>query len=117
MVSLINFLLLALSVRYGEKHAVLSLLNGLLLLANALLLVSAALRLLMYIDAYGLTIMRILPLWLMAFLAFLTVLTALRLWRGRLPLARIAAITFLYWLAALYVPNWGNIILAFNAAH
>ena len=117
VVSLINFLLLALSVRYGEKHAVLSLLNGLLLLANAPLLVSAALRLLMYIDAYGLTIMRILPLWLMVFLAFLTVLTALRLWRGRLPLVRIAAITFLYWLAALYVPNWGNIILAFNAAH
>ena len=41
VVSLINFLLLALSVRYGEKHAVLSLLNGLLLLANALLLFSA----------------------------------------------------------------------------
>ena len=116
VVSLINFLLLALSVRYGEKHAVLSMLNGLLLIANALLLASAALRLLMYIDAYGLTIMRILPLWLMAFLAFLTVLAAVRLRNGRVPLVRIAALAFMYWFLVLYAPNWGAIMQAFNAA-
>lgn len=116
VVSLINFILLALSVRYGEKHAVLSMLNGLLLLANALLLASAALRLLMYVDAYGLTIMRILPLWLMVFLAFLTVLAAVRLRNARVPLVRIAALVFTYWFLALYVPNWGAIMQAFNAA-
>lgn len=116
-VSLINFTLLALSVRYGEPQPVLRGLNWGVLVSNALLLASAALRLIMYIGAYGLTMRRILPLWLMAFLAALTVLTAVRLARERLPLARIAGIGFLLWYAALHVPDWGAIILAFNAAH
>ena len=85
--------------------------------ATALLLASAAARLLLYIGAYGLTMMRILPLWLMVYLAALILLCGLRLWRERLPLLRIAAATLLYWYVALNLPDWSAVIELYNAAH
>ena len=45
---------------------------------------------------YGLTIMRILPLWLMAWLAAMTVLAAVRLFRPKLPMLRMAAVSLVY---------------------
>lgn len=116
-VSLINFTLLALSVRYGTRSPLLRLTEWLLLVSTALLLASAILRLSMYIGAYGLTLLRILAMWLMLFLVGLTALTAVRLVRTRLPLTRIAAVAFLYWYAALYVPNWQALIQSYNALH
>lgn len=115
-VSLINFTLLALSVRYGAQSGPLRLCEWLLLLSTALLLASAVLRLLLYVGAYGLTMRRILSLWLMAYLAVLTALTAVRLVRTRLPLTRVMGVALLYWYAALYLPDWAALIGRYNAA-
>ena len=116
-VALMNFTLFGLTCRYAKKTAAGLALQALLLFATALLLASAAARLLLYIGAYGLTMMRILPLWLMVYLAALTLLCGLRLWRERLPLLRIAAATLLYWYVALNLPDWSAVIELYNAAH
>lgn len=114
-VSLINFTLLGVSVRYGKENRVLRIFEYLLLAATALLLASAITRLLLYIGAYRLTFNRILPLWFMAYLCFLVVLSAVRLAREKTPLTRIAAFAFIYWYLALNIPDWGAIISRYNA--
>ena len=81
-----------------------------------LLLASAALRVLLYVGAYGLTMRRILSLWLMAYLAALSALTAVRLVRERLPLVRIMGVALAFWFAALYAPDWYALIGGYNAA-
>lgn len=115
-VSLLNFTLLALSVRYGARGGLLRLIEWLLLLSTVLLLASAALRVLLYVGAYGLTMRRILSLWLMAYLAALSALTAVRLVRERLPLVRIMGVALAFWFAALYAPDWYALIGGYNAA-
>ena len=86
------------------------------MLSTVLLLASAALRVLLYVGAYGLTMRRILSLWLMAYLAALSVLTAVRLVRERLPLVRIMGVALAFWFAALYAPDWYALISGYNAA-
>lgn len=117
LVSLINFTLIGLSVRYGEARPHLRAVVWLLLAATVLLLASAALRLLLYIGAYGLTLRRILSLWLMVYLAALSALTAVRLLRARLPLVRIASFALIFYFTALYAVDWGAVAGAWNGAH
>ena len=86
----------------------------LLLVSTGLLLASAVIRLLLYISAYGLTMLRILPLWFMAYLAALLVLCAVRLKKTSLPLLRVGAMALLLWYVCLNIPNWASIILRYN---
>lgn len=113
-VAAINFSLFGVTVRYIKKSGFIRLLSGLLLLFTGILLASAAGRLLMYIGAYGLTINRILPLWLMAFMAAELVLCALRLKKEALPLLSISAWAFILWYLLLNLPDWASLISAYN---
>ena len=117
LVAAINFTLFGLSRRYVEQSRLIRVLCALLLAANAGIVASCVVRLLLYIGAYGLTILRILPLWLACFLAALTALCAVRLARESFPVLRIGGIVFLYWYVALNIPNWNAVIVAYNAAH
>lgn len=100
-----------------REGGALRVLQCLLMAATALLLTSAIMRLIMYISAYGLTIMRILPLWLMIWLAAMIVLAVVRLFRKRTPMLRIAAISLVWWYVALNMPNWAQIISSVNARY
>ena len=115
-VAAINFLVVGCCLTRTEQKRPVQILTGLLLLATALLLASALMRLWRYIGAYGLTMMRILPLWLMCYLAALTCLTAVRLFRQGMPLLRIAGLTMVFWYVALNFPPWETILSAYNAA-
>ena len=87
---------------------------ALLLAATAMVIASGVTRLTMYINAYGLTIRRILPMWAMLYLAFATVLAAIRLYKQSMPLMRIAAWSFIAWFLLLHLPDWSAVIRAFN---
>lgn len=97
-----------------REGGALRVLQTLLLAATAFLLASAMQRLLLYIGAYGLTMMRILPLWLMLWLAALTVLGVVRLYRPATPMLRIAALALIIWFVALNLPDWEKIISVVN---
>lgn len=88
----------------------------LLLLASALVLASAAWRLLLYIGAYGFTILRVLSLWLMVYLAFLTIAAGVRVYCAKMKLLRIASFALLYWYVALNLVPWSGVIDAWNLA-
>lgn len=113
-VSIINFTVLGVCLVKCEKKRALTTFFALLLVFTLGLLVSAAWRLLLYIGAYGLTIKRILPLWLMAYLVFLCGLTAVRVFREKTPAMRIAGIAFLYWYLAFCLVDWQSVITAYN---
>lgn len=88
-----------------------------LLAATALLLTSAMMRLILYISAYGLTIMRILPLWLMVWLAAVIVLAVIRLFKPAIPMLRMAALSLVVWYALLNIPKWASIITMVNSRY
>jgi hypothetical protein len=72
---------------------------------------------LLYVGAYGLTIRRVLPLWLMAYFVFLAVVGGVRIFRERTPFLRIGAFALVYWYAALLCVDWNTLMHVFNASH
>lgn len=117
LVAAINFTLFGLTMRYAKPHPVLTALSALLLAANAGIVASAIMRLLLYIGAYGLTMLRVLSLWFAVFLAVLTLFCVVRLVKTRFPVLRVSGIAFLYWFVLLNIPGWSALIRAYNATH
>lgn len=115
IVSIINFTVLGVCFVKAVPSKAMRALETLLLFFTLLLLFSALWRLLLYIGAYGLTIRRILPLWLMAYLLYLVCASALRVFRQNTLLLRVSAYTLVYWYALLSAVPWDAFIAAFNA--
>lgn len=100
-VAAINFALFGLCVRFVKPTKAVTGLLIALLLATVLLLISALTRLGLYIDAYGLTIRRILSLWMMVYLCAFTAMCAIKLFFRRFALLKYAALVFIGWYLAL----------------
>jgi len=116
-VTLINFTVFGVSLSKTKSSRAIRVLETLLIVASLMILASAAWRMLLYIGAYGLTIRRILPLWLMAYLLYLAIAAAVRLYRERTPLVRISAYVLLYWYVALCCVDWNALISGYNLVH
>ena len=114
IVAVINFSVYTCVNALCKEGGALRIMQTLLLCATALLLASALMRLLLYIGAYGLTMRRILPLWLMIWLCALTVMGFVRLYREKMPMLRIAALSLVYWFVALNLVDWSKAIDLLN---
>jgi hypothetical protein len=103
----------------GEKRKSLTVLLGILLALTACMLFSGALRLSLYIETYGMTWLRLLSAWFIIYLAAVTILSAVRLFKKNLPLVGICALLLLIWYVALGFLNpdgfihWYNIEMEF----
>ncbi len=117
MVAAINLVAFALCATFTENTRLLRGLMLGLLAATAMLLASAMARLLMYIDAYGLTINRILPFWFMLYLFALIGLCAAKLFQVKMKLLRLAAGVFAAFYLALSLVNLDAIIAGSVLAH
>ena len=115
-VTLINFTLLGLSLSKSEPGRAIKALQTLLIFASLIVLASAAWRMLLYVGAYGLTIRRVLPLWLMIYFAFLAVVGCVRVYREKTPFLRIGAFALAYWYAAFLCIDWNTVMHAYNLA-
>jgi hypothetical protein len=113
-VTLINFALLGLSLTKSEPGRAIKVLQTLLLAASGIILASAAWRMLLYVGAYGLTIRRVLPLWLMLYFAFLAVVGVFRVYREKTPFLRIGALALVYWYALFICIDWNTVMYNFN---
>ena len=78
---------------------------------------SAAWRMLLYVGAYGLTMRRVLPLWLMIYFAFLAVVCVVRVYHEKTPFLRIGAFALAYWYAAFICIDWNTVMHTFNLAN
>ncbi len=116
-VTIINFTVLGISLAKSEPKRAIHVFQALLLFASLIVLASACWRMLLYIGAYGLTIRRVLPLWLMAYFAFLAVAGTVRIFRERTPFLRIGAFALVYWYAAFLCVDWNTLMHVFNASH
>ena len=91
-------------------------LQTLLIAASLIVLASAAWRMLLYVGAYGLTIRRVLPLWLMTYFVFLAVVGAVRVYREKVPFLRIGAFALVYWYVLFICIDWNTVMHAYNLA-
>jgi len=113
-VTLINFTLLGLSLSKSEPGRAIKALQTLLIAASLIVLASAAWRMLLYVGAYGLTIRRVLPLWLMIYFVFLAVVGVIRVYREKTPFLRIGAFALAYWYAAFLCIDWNTVMHTYN---
>ena len=116
-VTIINFAVLGISLAKSEPKRAIRVFQTLLLCASLIVLASACWRMLLYVGAYGLTIRRVLPLWLMAYFVFLAVVGGVRIFRERTPFLRIGAFALVYWYAAFLCVDWNTLMHVFNASH
>jgi hypothetical protein len=116
-VTLINFTLLGLSLTKSEPGKAIRVLQSLLIAASLIVLASAAWRMWLYVDAYGLTMRRVLPLWLMAYFMFLAVVGAVRVFREKTPFLRIGAFALVYWYALFICIDWNTVMYTFNRTY
>lgn len=104
-VSIINIAVYALfSAAAEESNALRRFLAG-LMLSTLALLVCAAFRLYMYIDAYGLTLRRILSAWFMACILAAVIICTARLYAKKLRAVQALALTVAVLYAALNLIN------------
>ena len=115
-VTLINFTLLGLSLSKSEPGRAIKALQTLLIAASLIVLASAAWRMLLYVGAYGLTIRRVLPLWLMIYFVFLAVVGVVRVYREKTPFLRIGAFALVYWYAAFLCIDWNSVMHIYNVS-
>ncbi|MBT1165006.1 DUF4173 domain-containing protein [Bifidobacterium felsineum] len=85
-----------------------------LLAATGVMLASSAMRLWLYIDAYGLTWLRWLSLTFIVLLAAVLMLSLIRLFVARLPLMTAALILLLLWWLALGLSNPDRVVNTWN---
>lgn len=116
-VTIINFTVLGISLAKSEPKRAIRVFQTLLLCASLIVLASACWRMLLYVGAYGLTIRRVMSLWLMVYFVFLTGVGVVRIYRERTPFLRIGAFALIYWYAAFLCVNWNTLMCAYNAAH
>lgn len=116
-VTLINFTILGVSLVKSEPGRAIKTMQSLLIAASLIVLASASWRMLLYIDAYGLTIRRILPLWFMTYFIFLAAVGAVRVFREKVPFLRIGAFAFAYWYAIFICIDWNTVMHTFNQTY
>lgn len=117
VVTLINFTVLGVSLVKSEPGRAVKVLQTLLIAASLIVLASAAWRMLLYVGAYGLTIRRVLPLWLMIYFVFLAAVGVVRVYREKTPFLRIGAFALIYWFVALLCVHWSTLMDTYNLAH
>jgi len=111
----VNLLMFCVFLRLGRGHKLLkALLLGLLALTG-IMLASGAVRLNLYIAAYGMTWLRLLSAWFIVYLAAVIMLCAVRLlFKKELPVVALSALLLLIWYVALGYLNPDNFIDWFN---
>lgn len=113
----INLLLFGIFMQFGRtRKAVTGFLTGLLGL-TVVMLFSGFIRLKLYIDAYGLTWLRLLSAWFVIYLAVVIVLCGVRMLREKLPAIALCALILLGWYVALGYSNPNMLVERYNKSH
>ena len=116
-VAAINLIIFALTLAYARRtRALAAMLIG-LIAATGVMLVSAARRLMLYIDAYGLTWLRYAAATVIALLAVMLLLALIRMVAAKPPLAATCFAAFLIWYVAFGWSDPAYVINTFDVWH
>lgn len=113
----INLGLFGVFLRFGARGKTVKILLSGLLTLTGVMLVSGAVRLWLYINAYGLTWLRLISGWFIIYLAVVIILCAARMLREKLPLIALCALLLLGWYVALGYSNPDKLIMEYNQTY
>jgi len=117
VVCALNLLIFGVFLQFGiRKRVTVVLLSGFLSLTGVMLF-SGFVRLKLYIDAYGLTWLRVLSAWFVIYLAVVMILCGVRMLREKLPVIAVCALILLGWYVALGYANPDALIEKYNKSH
>jgi hypothetical protein len=114
----INMMMFGIFLQFGGGGKLIKALLGGLLGLTAVMLFSGATRLWLYIDAYGMTWLRLLSGWFIVYLAIAASVCAVKLvWKRNLPALVICALTLLGWYVVLGYLNPDGFIEWYNGVY
>jgi len=115
VVCTINLIIFGVFLQFGVSKKLLKGLLNMLLVLTGIMLISGAVRLNLYIGAYGMTWLRLLSAWFIIYLAAVIILCAVRLlFKKRLPIVVLCTLLLLIWYVALGYLNPDNFINWYN---
>ncbi|MFT8649404.1 MAG: DUF4173 domain-containing protein [Bifidobacterium psychraerophilum] len=116
-VAALNFLGFGLVLNYAPRKPMLNVMLAGLVVATGVVLSSSALRLKLYIDAYGLTWLRLSSMLFIMLLAVALILCVARIRFEAIPLIAVCCALFVVWFLILGYIDPGRLIEEYNLAH
>ncbi|KAB8289200.1 hypothetical protein DSM100688_0280 [Bifidobacterium ramosum] len=116
-VAAVNLALFGVVLTYVRRTRVIAVMLVGLVAATGVMLASAALRLALYVGAYGLTWLRFTSMTFIGLLASMLALCLVRMAADRLPLVAVCFVLFTLWFVALGYGDVASIVDGYNAAH
>jgi hypothetical protein len=113
----LNLLIFGVFLQFGAKLKAASVLLAALLGLTSVMLFSGFIRLKLYIDAYGLTWLRILSAWFIIYLVAVIVVCVVRMLRVKLPAIALCALILLGWFTALGYANPDALAAGYNQSY
>lgn len=113
----INLLLYGVFFQYSSKSKLISGLLAGLLGVTGVMLFSGFIRLKLYIDAYGLTWLRVISAWFVIYLAIVIIICGIRMFREKLPAIALCALILLGWYVILGYSNPDALIRHYNHSY
>lgn len=110
----LNLMIYGVFIRFGDLKKLVKPLLACLLGLTGIMLFSGFVRLKLYIDAYGMTWLRLLSAWFIIYLAAVILLSAYRMVNEKLPAVAVCALLLLGWYVALGFANPDSFIAQFN---
>ena len=98
----------------GEKGILRRILAGIISLFTLILIATALSKLILYIDAYGMTRSRVLAAWMILLLAVVFILSLIHVFCKKFPLAMAILITCVLFALILFLPNIDGMIAHYN---
>lgn len=107
-VSILNLILVLVCLSFFRESKVLKVILAIMSLCTYVMIASSTVRMIMYINSYDLTFLRILVLWTLGLLAFLFLGVLIYIFRERFPLYRysIIIVTVLYLVLSFSHPDY-----------
>ena len=114
VVCAVNLLIFGVFLQFGAQNRITTILLAALLALTGVMLVSGFVRLKLYIDAYGLTWLRLLSAWFVIYLAVAVICCGIRMRKKKLPVIAVCAMILLGWYVVLGYSNPDALIERYN---
>ena len=110
----INLLIFGVFLRFGAQSRIATGLLASLLALTGVMLFSGFVRLGLYIDAFGMTWLRLLSAWFIIYLAAVIIICGIRMWKEKLPAIALCALILLGWYVVLGYTNPDGAVAWYN---
>lgn len=111
----VNLILFAVFLTYSNnKHIVMIVLLSFLLATTLIMIISSCVRLMFYVDAYGLTWKRVLGIWFIIYLVFVLVFAVIKMFSENFQVGKIATISLIVWFVVLGYLNPTGLSMRYN---